>query len=239
MSNQLYNSAIAAHYAAYRPPLHEIILEKIVGDNPVFKNGLDVGCGTGYSAHALSRYCQTVLAIDPSQSMLEKATPHPKITYRNGTLISLPLAANAFDLVSFAGSLYYAHSPALITALKKVCQNEALIIVYDFQILLTHALQQLGIKAKSTPLDYDYTINFSDAGNFQELRVGTERLQLDILPEALAHVCLAEAYLYPVFIKRYGRGDPFPSLVAEIASQNQKQQLEADIYFAKYRVISR
>lgn len=237
MDSQPYNSAIAAHYAAYRPPLHEIILEKLLEGHDSFENGLDVGCGTGYSALALSKYCQSVLAIDPSSSMLEMAVAHPKITYRSATLTSLSPETNAFDIVTFAGSLYYAHSLALITALEEVCRNEALIIVYDFQILLTHALQQLGINAKSAPLNYDYTINFSDTDNFQELRVGTERLRLDILPEALAHICLAEAHLYPLFIERYNKRDPFPSLVTELTAQNKEHLLEADIYFTKYRAI--
>lgn len=236
MNDQSYNSAIAAHYAAYRPPLHAIILKKVLGEDRSFKNGLDVGCGTGYSAQALSAYCQSVLAIDPSQSMLDQAVAHPGITYRAGKLSTLSLSQATVDITTFAGSLYYAHSPALITSLKSVCQKEALIIVYDFRILLADTLQELGITANQIASKYDYTINFSGQTGFDEIVADIETIELAVDAVSFAHILLAEGHLYPAFQDKYATRDPFPNVTAELKSLRQDHFLKARIYFAKYQL---
>src|SRR5690625_4484968 len=68
-----YDANAAAHYAAYRPPLHAMILGRVLTGNASFDIGLDIGCGTGYSAVALAKYCKFVYGIDPSPSMLNRA----------------------------------------------------------------------------------------------------------------------------------------------------------------------
>lgn len=85
-----------------------MILERVLFEEEVFNQGLDVGCGTGYSAGALAKYCTHIYGIDPSQSMLEEARPHEKITYRQGRGQDLPLPDKSIDVVTFAGSLFYA-----------------------------------------------------------------------------------------------------------------------------------
>jgi hypothetical protein len=42
-----YDSTSARHYAAFRPPLHSLILERVIGPSESFQVGLDIGCGTG------------------------------------------------------------------------------------------------------------------------------------------------------------------------------------------------
>ena len=75
MSDQ-YNESVASHYSAYRPPLHQLILQRAELGTATFPIGLDVGCGTGRSSVALADFCEQVFAIDPSQPMLDAATPH-------------------------------------------------------------------------------------------------------------------------------------------------------------------
>lgn len=77
--NEKYDRAIATHYSAYRPPLHDIILEYVLLENEIFSVGLDVGCGTGYSAIALTKYCSQVHGIEPSSSMLQEAIEDEKL----------------------------------------------------------------------------------------------------------------------------------------------------------------
>ncbi len=84
-----YDSVVAEHYAAFRPPLHRLILERMIRPNESFQTGLDVGCGTGYSAIALAKYCDRVFGLEASQPMLDRARQHPKITYTCGTAENL------------------------------------------------------------------------------------------------------------------------------------------------------
>ncbi len=101
------------HYSAYRPPLHKFILSKILKDR-YFEIALDVGCGVGTSSLALVPYAKRVIGYDPSQAMIEKATPHPTITYTN-LIDELP---NSCDLLCFFGSLEYINPVALKNTLK-------------------------------------------------------------------------------------------------------------------------
>lgn len=49
-----YHDAVAQHYAAFRPPLHRLILERMFPNQPTFRSKLDLGyalCATLNFAH--------------------------------------------------------------------------------------------------------------------------------------------------------------------------------------------
>lgn len=235
MSEQ-YSQATAIHYSAYRPPLHGMILGRVLSGEEVFTRGLDVGCGTGYSAVALAQYCAHIYGIDPSQSMLQEARPHPKITYQQGTGEDLPLPDKSVDVVTFAGSLFYAKSQLLIKELKRVCRNNALIIPYDFEVLLADTLIQCGLKLEKRGSDYDHEINFSGHADFIELMRGKEQINLEVRAIELAHILLASADSYGAFVEKYDSREPFPILVSELERTKEPYNLKVNIYFSKYRL---
>lgn len=235
MSEQ-YHQATAIHYAAYRPPLHGIILERVLSPQEVFKQGLDVGCGTGYSAIALAKYCSQVYGVDPSLAMLTAATPHPKITYRQGSGENLPIPNDSIDVVTFAGSLSYTKSQLLIAELKRICCSKATIIVYDFEVLLNHILVDCGINPQQKAAsNYNHEINFSDRLDFQEITVGKEQINLEVTATELAHVLLSASYRYDAFAQQYAIADPFMKLVKELENAKAQHLLKVNIYFAHYQ----
>lgn len=234
MSEQ-YHQATAIHYAAYRPPLHGIILGRILLEREVFNQGLDIGCGTGYSAIALAKYCSQVHGIDPSLSMLAAATPHPKITYQRGLGENLPLANDSIDVITFAGSLFYTKSQLLIEELKRVCRQQAVIIVYDFEVLLNHILVDYGINPQKIASSYDHEINFSDRLDFKEIAIGKEQINLEVTATELAHVLLSSSYRYDAFARQYNDADPFMKLVEELENTKDLYLLKVSIYFARYQ----
>ena len=233
-----YNQAVATHYSSYRPPLHEMILEYVLSNEEVINKGLDIGCGTGYSAVALAKYCLHVYGIDPSQSMLAEARPHKKITYQQGTGEDLPLPDKSVDVVTFAGSLFYAKSELLIKELKRVCRNRALVIPYDFEVLLDDVLLQCGINLEKTGSDYDHKVNFSDSVDFVEIAIGNEQITLEVTAPELAHVLLSSSHHYEAFVEKYDISDPFLVLVTELERTQEKQCLKVNIYFSKYQLNS-
>jgi SAM-dependent methyltransferase len=230
-----YNQAVATHYSSYRPPLHEMILEYVLSNEKVFNKGLDVGCGTGYSAVALAKHCLHVYGIDPSQSMLEKARPHEKITYQQGTGEDLPLPDKSVDVVTFAGSLFYTKSEQLIKELKRVCRNRALVIPYDFEVLLDDVLLQCGINLEEAGSDYEYEVNFSDSADFIEIVIGNEQIDLEVTAVELAHILLSSSQHYEAFVEKYDISDPFLVLVTELERAKEQQCLKVNIYFSKYQ----
>ena len=234
--SELYNQTFADHYSAYRPPLHQIILELILSGNDTFQNGLDIGCGTGYSAVALTKYCSHVYGIDPSESMLKQAALNEKITYVKGTGDSLFLQDDTIDIVTFAGSLFYAKSPELIQELKRVCKDHCTITVYDFEILFDRIFDLCGIKYNQAISGYNHKVNFSDIKEFNEIIIRNEQIKIEVTSTELAHLLLADSNIYQVFLDKYKQHDHFPSLVNELESFAQTHQLDVTIYYSKYQI---
>lgn len=232
-----YDGQAARHYAAFRPPLHRLALERVLGTGERFAVGLDVGCGTGYSTVALADFCDRVFGIDPSPAMLKAAPPHPRITYLPGlgeSLSSLP--APRFDVVTFAGSLVYTKSDALRRELTRVCPPSGTVVVYDFEILLAPFVEELGIARPEVASDYDHQLNLSDWPEFELVSDGTERIRLSASAGELAHLLLSDSHRYDALARNFPDADPFDRLVARLAEFRVQDRLEADLYFTRYQV---
>jgi ubiquinone/menaquinone biosynthesis C-methylase UbiE len=233
-----YDSTAARHYAAFRPSLHRPILERLIAPGEVFPVGLDVGCGTGYSAVALAQFCDRVYGVDPSGSMLAEAQRHPKISYMQGSGESLDrLPVRTFNVVTFAGSLFYAKTYNLRRQLARVCLSGTVILVYDFEILLNTLVGELEVGSPVATSDYDHLANLSDWAECLVERSGTERFRLAIREAEMAHLLLADSNRYDAFATRFSKRDPFPSLVEYLTHSSKATYLDADIYFTRYRVL--
>jgi SAM-dependent methyltransferase len=231
-----YDSTAAAHYAAYRPPLHRLILSHVLSEGERFGKGLDVGCGTGYSAIELARYCGEVLAIDPSRSMLARATAHEGVRYQRGAAEDVPLGDDSVDIVTFAGSLFYADRGAAAGEVVRVGRDGALVLVYDFEVLLDEVLQACGVEPGGNASDYDHSVNFSGISGLTELALVSERVGLRVSAAELAHVLLSDSHRFDLLAGGVGRPDPFPALVEEIRSRSEDVTLEADLFYSSYRI---
>ncbi|HET8656206.1 MAG TPA: class I SAM-dependent methyltransferase [Longimicrobiaceae bacterium] len=235
MAGERYDPVAAAHYAAYRPPLHSMILGRALSGDGSFGVGLDVGCGTGYSAVALAEYCRRVYGIDPSPSMLGQATAHERVSYLGGAAERIPLPDHSVDVVTFAGSLFYADAVAAGEEVARVAREGAVVVVYDFEVLLDEVLRRCGVDPQAGGSDYDHRTNFSGAPGLAELMVRSERVSLAVSASELAHVLLSDSHRYDRFAERYRASDPFPALTGELRSAYDRATIEADVYYSKYR----
>ncbi len=235
-----YDSTAARHYAAFRPPLHRLILERVIRPHESFRVGLDVGCGTGYSAVALTKYCDRVFELDPNRSMLDVAQGHPKITYLQGSGEALgQLPVQVFDVVTFAGSLFYAKTDRLRRELVRACPPAGSIVAYDFEVLLNEVMAELGADCPADASNYDYRANISDWDEFGVDTIGTERLRLEVTKRQMAHLLLSDSNRYDALVRHFPNGDPFESLVGCLEDSRGQLHLDADIYFTRYRVLGR
>jgi SAM-dependent methyltransferase len=142
------------HYSAYRSPLHKLILSKILKDRH-FEIALDVGCGVGTSSLALAPYAKRVISYDPSQAMIEKATPHQKVKYTNSKE-ELP---NSCDLLCFFGSLEYIDEIAL-NKYTQILDKGGHLICCDFAVDYNPILKKMG--KEPFPIDYNHSKNLSN-----------------------------------------------------------------------------
>ncbi|KLV04100.1 hypothetical protein ABT56_15935 [Photobacterium aquae] len=232
MSEQ-YNSEISQHYAAYRPPLHQMILNEILAGQHL-ACGVDIGCGTGISTVALSHYCQNVYGVDPSQDMLDQTKPADGIHYSQGSGEHLPLPDHCADVVTFAGSLSYAKSDALVTELERVCAANATVIVYDFEVLLCEYMSLLGIETAATPSNYDHAINLSDYKTLVERQIITSQLTLDVNAQQLAHILFSSSTRYEQLCQHFGQQGAFASVVEKLGGINALLPIKVDIYYSTY-----
>ena len=232
-----YDETVAQHYAAYRPPLHRKILNRLVTTNERFQTGVDIGCGTGHSAIALADYCEEVTALDPSRSMIDQAVSHAKVSYRhgkNGDLSTLP--NDQFSVASFAGSLFYAKCDQLKSELLRVLCRDGVVFVYDFELLLDSYLVSGGVSDGIPDSNYNHEENLSDWPEFRPDRVGRDELSLELSPVEIGHVLLANSQYFTAFANRFSTDNPVHPLIAHIQSLGHPEPVQTNIYFSRYAV---
>ncbi|MEO0898990.1 MAG: class I SAM-dependent methyltransferase [Bacteroidota bacterium] len=233
-----YGLQTAHHYAAYRPPLHEPILRHILPENKEFDHALDIGCGTGHSSHALSSFAKRVMGIEPFQTMLDKAIPTDKVSFHLVKSESLPFLQGSFDLITFAGSLHYAKSQALLGEIERLSRENGYVLAYDFDIQLQDYYQALNIQ--TPPSDYDHRVNFEGLHTEQLVlkKKGHGKLNFSLNSQELLHLILSVREIYEEIVKI---SSPFAidsytlSILKSQASQNE-HRLNGQYFFSLYQV---
>lgn len=216
-----YDQITASHYEAYRPPLHVPILRKHVA-NRSYERGLDVGCGAGQSALALTHFCGEVLGVEPSRAMLEQAIPHARVQYQyyDGTRFSFP--NDYFDLITFAGSWYYAKSQHILDEVVRVGRRNGLILLYDFDLLLQSVLDRLLPKGQQVaPTDYDHQACFDgfDQSRVQQEGRWQDQITIDISSADLAHLLLSVKETYEALAKKYGESQLWQTITQQLGQK--------------------
>jgi ubiquinone/menaquinone biosynthesis C-methylase UbiE len=78
----------------------------------------DIGAGTGSYALELAQQGYQVLAIEPSATMRNQATPHSSIEWIDGTVESLPLADRSVNAAIVM--LAFHHFPDAVQSLREI-----------------------------------------------------------------------------------------------------------------------
>ncbi len=205
-----YDQITATHFVAYRPALHGIILRTGL-DNLQLGQGLDIGCGTGHSAIALTEFCQQVVAIDSSQEMLKKVTAHPNIIYQCRPGYQTGLKDKSFDVITLAGSLNYIKSQELVDEVIRLLRKNGVVLIYDFEILLDDVFKLLQMDKGRNDEAYDHEIDFSGLKH-EPLNLSkkqSENVKLTIHPDQLAHLILALKGPFHYLKDKYQKTDPY------------------------------
>ena len=235
-----YNQKTARHYAAYRPPLHQYILGLALADYSSFARALDIGCGTGISSEALLSFARYIEGIDPSQAMIDQTKEHPAIAYRLGQSEQMPYEDQHFDLITMAGSLFYAKSQALLEEVSRVSKPGALCLIYDFEVLLWPFLKELGIPR---PQDnhqamYDHTIDWSGLQYEQwtlKLKY-QDQINLELDETQVAHLVLADEEMYKAMSVYLNTEAPFQTFIKKLKQVDRDEafKIPSYIFFTLY-----
>jgi ubiquinone/menaquinone biosynthesis C-methylase UbiE len=230
----MYDESIATHYAAYRPPIHEIILKRAIASSDNQRLGLDIGCGTGRSSSALRKYCHLVVGLDPSEAMLRKVEKLEGVIYVNAAGEQIPIGEDLVSIVTIAGSLNYIDREMLVIELKRVCRSDAAIVVYDFEIDLSNIEEQLKLERINKLSEYDHATNLCGHSEVKETSVVDDVFTLDLNPSEVAHLLLSEKGRYEALHEKYQVQNLFDSLKNEIEAKEYISSVNANIYYSLY-----
>lgn len=214
-----YNSSESNHYRAYRPPLHKLILSRILKDRH-FEIALDIGCGVGTSSLTLVPYAKRVIGYDPSQAMIEKTTPHPTITYTS-LIGELP---NSCDLLCFFGSLEYIDARELEKYTQKLVKGGQLICC-DFEVDYQPILEKIGLEPMRA--DYKHSKNLTDYPNHKGFKEHLRQV------EPTSFNCSIEQLKSLLYAEFENMGES-TKVIDSAPFERENYELKAFLYYTKY-----
>jgi ubiquinone/menaquinone biosynthesis C-methylase UbiE len=127
-------------------PVEEPVLHSLFDRLPAGSTILDAACGTGRHSVRLAGRGHTVIGVDGSEAMLEKAREKlPDATFRQGDLTSLPLEDASVDAVVCALSLVHLEAVApAVAEFARVLRPGGTLLVSDVHPFLI----ELGWRAQ-------------------------------------------------------------------------------------------
>lgn len=229
-----YDEITAYHYAAWRPPLHGRILRWGLGPGVRFVRGLDVGCGTGVSTLALKTFCKGAVGVDPSPDMIGQAPQHPGVdfaVFAPENSLDHPVFADRFDVVTFAGSLFYTRAGRAVELIKRVALPGASVLVYDFDVRLDSLLSALGLHLPDS--DYNHRKDLGRARDVQKVKTIAGQMNFTATPVQVAHLLLSVAE----WRERVFPGVRHPALTDRLYKNcGGERVMSARVYLTRYRV---
>jgi len=125
-------SGVAAAYAAFRPRYPDAVFDFLAREAPALEAAWDCGTGSGQAAIGLARHFRDVFATDASESQLEHAARHPRITYRVAPAEASGLEDASVDLVAAAQALHWFDRPRFWAEARRVLRPRGVVAVWTY-----------------------------------------------------------------------------------------------------------
>ena len=223
-----YDDQVAYHYSAYRPPLHQRILQEVLAGQR-FRRGLDLGCGTGRSTLALKNFCDEVCGVEPSREMLAHTQAQPGITFHSGSAEQTPFETNSFDVMTMAGCLFYTDQKKTAIELARIGRPGSLVVVYDFEIEMRHLMKSLCPDWEPVTGSYDHAARFNEPDLLKPGLACQREESMDFSLQELVHLLLSEK-------ARFVALDCSEEALREQLVQAYRSLLPVRLFWSTYRV---
>ena len=127
-------TSAAERYANGRPYFHPEVMARIWHKLALTHRmpfALDVGCGTGQSALALTELADEVLGIESSAAMVEQTVSRDKLRFELGMAESLPVDTASVDIVTVSSAFHWFHKSEFLDEAKRVLRLGGRLVIYD------------------------------------------------------------------------------------------------------------
>ncbi|WP_181392072.1 class I SAM-dependent methyltransferase [Deinococcus irradiatisoli] len=131
MTNPFLSADAAARYAAGRPDVQALALERVrpfLGGTAL---GVDVACGTGQCSVALTELVSEVRAYDVSAPMLAHARPHPRVTYALSPAEALPLPDECANVMTVFMAFHWFERERFLAEAQRVLRPDGVLALCD------------------------------------------------------------------------------------------------------------
>jgi SAM-dependent methyltransferase len=132
--NYFAHQTAAERYAQSRPYFHPLVIDRIRAFLALQKPlpvAVDVGCGTGQSALALTKIAEEIIAADIAPSMLAQAPAHPKIRYVQAPAERLPLKRYMADLMTVSLAFHWLDRARFLNEAHRVIRPGGALAIYN------------------------------------------------------------------------------------------------------------
>lgn len=128
-------SGHAHAYAQARPDYPAALFDWLARQAPWHDLALDVGCGNGQCAYALTRHFEAVHATDPSATQIAAARPHPRLRYRVEPAERIAERDHSIALLSVAQALHWFDFAAFFAEARRVLQRDGVFAAIGYGLL--------------------------------------------------------------------------------------------------------
>jgi SAM-dependent methyltransferase len=128
-------SGVSPGYAAFRPSYPEALFDALADIAPSCALAWDCGAGTGQASVALAHRFAAVVGTDASEKQIERATPHPRVTYRVAPANESGLPDASVGLITVAQALHWFDVDAFHEEAKRVLMPHGIIAEWSYALL--------------------------------------------------------------------------------------------------------
>lgn len=128
-------SGHAQAYARGRPDYPPALFDWLARQAPWHDLALDVGCGNGQCAYALTRHFEAVHATDPSASQIAAARAHPRLSYRVEAAERIGEKDRSIALLTVAQAIHWFDFPPFFAEVRRVLQRDGVFAAIGYGLL--------------------------------------------------------------------------------------------------------
>jgi SAM-dependent methyltransferase len=121
-------------YARYRPTYPTALFEFLSSLTTSHATALDCATGNGQVALSLTEYYAEVLATDASQSQVDAAVRHPRISYQTALAEHLDLANNSVDLMTVGQAFHWFDEQQFFREAQRVLKSDGVLAIWCYEI---------------------------------------------------------------------------------------------------------